>query len=71
MEMRKKLKGLFWTIEINLVIWLIVLGRIIETNIDSITRGFVIAGFSLAAILQHLAYYNIYKAQKKEQDVDV
>jgi hypothetical protein len=48
------LKRLFYTIEVNLLLWIAA---------AFVTKGafVVILGFVLAAVLQHWAYYDLYK----------
>ncbi len=64
----KKLKRLFTTIEVNALLWLGVCGAIwssrsVEPNIKYLAA----AGMILAALLQHWAYYNIYRTTKSNQ----
>ena len=66
--MENKLRGLFWTIEINLVLWIVVLASIIlskgaEPSLKYITG----VGVILAALLQHWAYYDLYKSRKADK----
>jgi len=62
---KKQLRGLFTTIEINLLLWLVVCGAIWEsTAIENHTKHIAAAAFVLAAILQHWAYYNLYRRAK-------
>lgn len=61
--MQTKLSSLFLVIEVNLVLWIILLGRPASSsaptkNIKTVT----IIGLAFAAIVQHWAYYNIRKA---------
>lgn len=64
----KQLKGLFTTIEINVLIWLSVCGAIWSSpSVEPHVKHFATAGMVIAALLQHWAYYNIYR-RAKEQD---
>jgi hypothetical protein len=58
------MRGLFYAIEINLLLWLIVAGRIWESGIDAETKYMVTTGFVVSALLQHWAYYGLLKQAK-------
>ena len=55
--MNKKL--LYWSIEINLILWLGVLGLSNFENEAAMLRTMAIIGTLFSAILQHWAYYKI------------
>lgn len=56
------MKMLFFAIELNLVMWVVVLG-ILFSKVPHVDAAKMIAfiGFCLAALIQHWAYYNIWK----------
>ena len=58
------MKMLFFSIEVNLILWMVVAG-ILFGNPSDVTgaKTFAIIGFGLAAVVQHWAYYNIRKKQ--------
>jgi len=66
--------SVFWLLEINLLLWLVILGYFIKPQqvVDNTfsfntTIYIVIAGCVLSAYLQHWAYYKIYKPNKAAQ----
>lgn len=62
----RQLKGLFWAIEINLLIWMAASGWIWWTPaVPRHIKYIVTAGLIVAALLQHWAYYNLYKRAKE------
>jgi len=64
----KQLKRLFMTIEINALIWLAVCGAIWSSrSAEPNVKYLATAGMIIAALLQHWAYYNIYRATKSDQ----
>ena len=56
-----KLRNLYTVVEINLFLWLIVAGAVWKSSAESYAKYAVVAGLIIAALLQHFAYYNIYK----------
>lgn len=65
----KQLRGLFTTIEINLFIWLIVCGAIWKSpSVDDHIKHLTATGMIIAALLQHWAYYNLYRRIKKTEE---
>ena len=75
--MRKSKGGsvvFFWLLEVNLILWIIVGYQFIpfdsKTSNLNFSAYFVLAGFLLAAFLQHWAYYNIYKVGKEDSKSD-
>jgi len=66
--MENKLRGLFWTIEINLVLWIAVLASIILSKGAEPSLKYIAgAGAVFAALMQHWAYYNLYKSSKADK----
>jgi hypothetical protein len=61
---KTQLKCLFYAIEINLLIWLAVTGAVVMSSADPIVKQMTGAGAIIAAVIQHWAYYNIYKKLK-------
>jgi hypothetical protein len=61
--MNKKIIKLFWTIEINLLLWIGMTGAIFSESSNN--KTYAVIGLAVAAILQHWAYYDIYKESKK------
>ena len=62
MDMRNKLNFMCWTIEINLILWLVAIGCVLTEQDYNLLRLIAIAGFALTALLQHWAYYYLRKA---------
>ncbi len=60
----RALKAVFYTIEINLVLWLAALGVSAPTERRS-TWVVLCIGAAVAAILQHWAYYALYRRTKE------
>ena len=53
---------MFFSIEVNLLLWLAVVGTLFANPLDvSQARTTTIIGCGIAAVIQHWAYYNIYK----------
>ncbi len=63
-EIKKKMRFLFSCIEINLVLWLVVLGTIKDGNVSKNDKILFFGCFIFAALLQHWAYYNLYKTTR-------
>ncbi len=63
---RRQLKGLFYTIEINLLLWLCVGGVVWQSSAELFVKQVTIAGLAVAAVLQHWAYYNLYRKAKDQ-----
>ena len=63
--MEKKLKRMFWAIEINAILWFLMLGFIAPTTVELPIKVFVGVGLLFAAVFQHWAYYGIYKKNKE------
>lgn len=60
----KQIRSFFYAIEINLIFWIAVLVLVWRSGADSLTKQITTLGFIVAAILQHVAYYNLYKKTK-------
>lgn len=64
---------LFWVAEANLILWLMVVGSVIgikqadDADMLMHHKYFCYAGVFLAALLQHWAYYKIYKPAKEKK----
>ena len=70
--MKKQSATLFWVTEINLLLWLGLLGIILSDGLSNpdeikIAKGIIIVGFILAALLQHWAYHKIYKPIRNQE----
>ena len=63
--MNKKL--LFWSIEINVLLWILLLGTLVSENIEGTVRTITFVGFLFAAIIQHFAYHKFVKNTKDTQ----
>lgn len=55
-------KSLFWVIEINLILWLALLGVVAAGKEWSLAAWLSVAGVVWAALMQHWGYHHIYKA---------
>jgi hypothetical protein len=72
--MKKHKSWLFGFSEINLILWLCMFGFFMRADFTSpenvkMAKYFSLVGFILAALLQHWAYYNVYKpARDKQKD---
>ena len=61
-----KIKKLFLTIEINLVICLVLCGMIwTSPSVAPQIKHYATIGMIIAALLQHWAYYDLYKKAKE------
>jgi hypothetical protein len=60
----KQIRSFFYAIEINLIFWIAVVVLVWRSGADSLTKQITVLGFIIAAILQHVAYYNLYKKTK-------
>ena len=56
---------LYWTVEVNLLLWLAVAGATFLGN-AGVARYVAIAGAVFSAVFQHWAYYNV-RASRPEQ----
>jgi hypothetical protein len=65
---RKHLRLLFFSIEVNLVLWITVAGAVWHSSAETIIimKYATTVGFVVAALLQHWAYYNLYKRAVKQ-----
>jgi len=71
--MKKKLRTLYLSIEINLILWLVVFGGYWPNSLrpesttevsqisGNIVKFGILIGFLFAAIVQHWAFYNVRK----------
>ena len=57
----KQIRSFFYAIEVNLLLWIAVLILVLRSDASLLTKQVTIFGFIIAAIIQHLAYYNLYK----------
>ena len=56
------MKMLFFSIEVNLLLWLAVVGMLFADPLDvSQAKTMTIIGCGIAAVIQHWAFYNIRK----------
>jgi len=60
-------KLIFWGIEINLILWLAAFGSVAAGKEWSLPASLCVVGVIGSAILQHWAYYHIYKPQRGSQ----
>ena len=66
--MKRTLRIMFIAIEINLIMWLLMLGVTSVTDAGVPSSGTtVLVGLVLAAVVQHWAYYTVYKWAKQMQ----
>jgi hypothetical protein len=63
---RRQLKLLFFSIEVNLALWLGVVGAAWFFPAEDIMKYTATTGCIVAALLQHWAYYNLYKRAVKQ-----
>jgi len=62
----KQLRGLFFAIEVNLLLWLVVCGALwLSSSVEEFTKHVATGGMIAAALLQHWAYYGLYKRAKQ------
>lgn len=68
--MKSKWRFLYWSVEINLVLWFMSFGLIVaDVDTDEYKLSgkiIVIIGLIFSAIVQHWAYYNIRKEYKEK-----
>jgi hypothetical protein len=50
---------LYWSIEINVILWMLVLGYMVHQNISGTVRVIAFIGFIFSAVLQHWAYHKV------------
>lgn len=60
----KQIRSFFYAIEVNLLFWIAVVILVWRSGADSLTKMLTILGFIVAASIQHVAYYNLYKQTK-------
>jgi hypothetical protein len=75
------LRRIYWSIEINLVLWLVVMGNgLAKRSTDywpdvlEVDSTVVLVGLGLSAVLQHWAYYGLrrdFSRQSEPQSPDV
>ena len=63
--MKRKLWIMFMTVEVNLILWLAVCGNA-WTNNQRVDTALLWVGLAFSIVVQHWAYYSIYKAAKQE-----
>lgn len=73
--MKTKLRILFLVVELNLILWMIVAGDGLShrTDVDGVWSSgpvtveatLIFIGLGFAAIVQHWAYYAVYRAAKR------
>ena len=61
------MRNLFAVIEVNLLLWLAVCGVVWSSPIEAHIKYFAAAGMIISALLQHWAYYNIYRKTKETE----
>ena len=60
----KRIRSFFYAIEVNLLIWLAVVILVWRSDAGFLTKQLTTVGFIVAALVQHLAYYGLYKKSK-------
>ena len=64
--MKGTLRVMFFTVEVNLILWLSVAGMLFAAQVqDQTIKTAVLVGAVFAAIAQHWAYYAVYKRAKQ------
>jgi hypothetical protein len=63
-NMKRRMRILFFTIELNLTLWAMTVVAVF--NNPEMLKPIVITGFALAALVQHWAYYAVYKAAQTD-----
>jgi hypothetical protein len=63
----KQIRSFFYAIEVNLILWIAVLILVWRSDAGLLTKQVTTFGFIIAAVIQHLAYYNLYKETKGER----
>ena len=64
---RNQFRLLFFSIEINLILWLVVNGFTWMQQDLSVIKTWTTVGFIGSALLQHWAYYRLYKKARSAQ----
>lgn len=61
------MKAMFFAIEINLILWLALLGATISPLAESPHTRWIlpVIGAGLTAVLQHWAYYRLYRTTRE------
>jgi hypothetical protein len=62
----KQMRNLFAVIEVNVLLWLVVCGAVWSSSVAQETKVFAGAGMVISALLQHWAYYNLYRKTKEK-----
>lgn len=62
----KQIRSFFYAIEVNLLLWIAVLILVWRSDAGPVTKQVTTLGFIIAAVIQHLAYYNLYKKTKDD-----
>ncbi len=60
----KQMRNLFAVIEVNVLLWLIVCGAVWSSSVERNVKYIAAAGMVISALLQHWAYYNLYRRAK-------
>ena len=63
----RQMRNLFTVIEVNALLWLAVLGAVWSSPIEVHVKYFAAAGMIISVLLQHWAYYNIYRKTKETE----
>jgi hypothetical protein len=64
--MKGTLRYLFFAIEVNLVLWLCALGIVLSGEAEvGLLKTLIIVGAAVSAVVQHWAYYAVYKRAKE------
>ncbi|UCG32106.1 MAG: hypothetical protein JSU68_10615 [Phycisphaerales bacterium] len=71
--MKYKAVAVFWGSEVNLVLWVTLVGCLLAggeggPEPGGFVKGMAIGGAVFAAVLQHWAYYGIYKPHRAQHD---
>jgi len=62
----KQMRNLFTVIEVNVLLWLVVCGAVWTSSAEQKTKIVAVAGMVISALLQHWAYYNLYRKTKEK-----
>jgi len=60
----KQIRGFFYAIEVNLLLWIAVVILVWRSDAGLLAKQVTTLGFIIAAVIQHLAYYDLYKKTK-------
>ena len=67
--MSRTIRFMYITIEINLVIWLVMMAQVFHAGSADLLKPTAIAGFAFSALAQHWAYYAMRKSCQSKSSV--